>query len=473
MSSYEVDMSGVDDFDRLLLAQPDVDIDTELERIRSRVYDFDEIIQSYGNTSADMDMNHTKGPNIATTVTEVPQTSRQSRVPPVPPSLTIEPPLLDLSPTVHAIKQEHGPRVHAISPYAKAVQDPEILEMRDNIAFAFGIEHVLMYKGHLLPGAVAALKTLIRNNIPFGLFTNDDGFRDGDQMDRIVALLSGAGITINRQIIVDYNIPFRTISRDPRCAGKDILIISGCGEIRVRTLAQRAGLRPDRIWTPATLPPDLDIPIGGIMIWSQPQDWNRDLGVVCRVISKYRRDLRIFVCNEDFNRATDYQYPSTDYWTFYHLLISRPEWSENDKDWLSEMLLAPWANNFKNNVFVTFQEMVARQYGANDIDKLDFKKMYFVTENYQRDIRQLVRHEDSTVQPGTKWEVIPIANIGQEPHWWVSPDAHLNYIVDEQGARKCKYVIDYQPEVQFAEVLSAVRSLLARHSLSLTSHQQG
>lgn len=462
MSSYEVDIPDMDEFDRLLLAQPDLDFDTEFERMRANVSYFDEYMQGVGNPSVDMDMNTGERPYIANTTT-TPRTLHQSRGPPAPPVLTIEPPLLDLGQPVNPINAGHVPHPHMI-PRAGAPQRPEIFEARENIAFVFGMEHVLMYKGRLLPAAASALRILIDNNVPFGLFTNDDGFRDGDQEEQLVALLSAAGITIDRQAIVNYNYPFRTIARDLCYAEKDVLIVSGYGEIRVRALAQRAGFRADRIWTPATLGINLDVPIAAIMVWSQPHDWDRDLKVICRVLSKYRGGIRLFVCNEDFNRATDFQYPSTDYWTFYHLLCSRQEWSDDDrKRWLDEILLAPWVNNFKVDVFFTFEGIVARMCQESNINMSKIKKMYFVTENYQRDIRQLIRHEDMTVPRAPAWEIIPIANIGREPNWWVHPDAHLDYIVNDRGTIKWKYVIDYQPERQFTDVYSAVRSLLATH----------
>lgn len=323
---------------------------------------------------------------------------------------------------------------------------------KDRIAFAFAIDGVLLRDGKLLSGAEHSIRFLIQRQIPFVVFANAK-LCDYDQRRWLLQELRKVSINLPPHQIIGHDGPFALIALQYDLWDRHVLIIGGDGERNVRRLAFSSGF--EKIWTPASLGPRDDVPITVIMIWSDSNNWDRDLGIICRLMLKHWRDINIFICTDDFNRVTDNKYRTIDYWAFYHMLMGRPE-LEDDTEWVDQILREPWVNNGGKDIFATMERDLEQynQYGpsgpshalglpaGNDV----IKKAYLVTEDARRDMRRLERH---VATAGPQWTTLLISEaLRREPSAdWGS-------------------MVKYAADKEFTDVWEAVSYSLAHNHLA-------
>ncbi|KAK0730128.1 hypothetical protein B0H67DRAFT_24243 [Lasiosphaeris hirsuta] len=151
-----------------------------------------------------------------------------------------------------------------------------------NAGFVFYIEDVCMREGNLLPDVFQAFSFLSHDDIPFFFLTNGDGFNDIDLGLALVKQLEEAGLSVIPHHILAHGRPFSYLVLNPYfpLGEMDVLIMGGHGDKDVLELANKRGC--NRAWTPKTLGARTDVPIAAVLIWSDSDDWDRDLDIIIR-----------------------------------------------------------------------------------------------------------------------------------------------------------------------------------------------
>ncbi|KXX75065.1 Cat eye syndrome critical region protein 5 [Madurella mycetomatis] len=284
----------------------------------------------------------------------------------------------------------------------------------ENFALVFPIEDVVMRKGRLLPGAIESIGWLLRqeNPIPFAFVTNLDGFADGLQRDVLLQRLREASIHIGPHQILVRSRPFAYLVEKLRLGKKHVMVVSGQGEEEIRELAAACGFKKARIWTPDTfLDRRTDVDIRAILVWSDCPNWKEVLNVVGPVLQS-NPEIYLFVCDEDFGRATNFAWPSVSSHTVIHMLDNHCEAMFPNREGVlrwSDINQAPPIDNYGVSVCKQLEVLLEQQSQQNSpSNELAFradhiKTIYLLTSNLLQDSKSVERHQHQTVG-GPKWK---------------------------------------------------------------------
>lgn len=284
----------------------------------------------------------------------------------------------------------------------------------ENFALVFAIEDVVMRKGQLLPGAAETISWLLRQEYPihFAFMTNLDGFVDGIQRDVLLQRLRDVSIDIGPHRILVRNRPFAYLVEKLGLGKKHVMVISGQGEDEVRELAAACGFKRARVWTPDTF---LDrrtyVDIRAILVWSDCPNWKEVLNVIDPIL-RSNPGIHLFVCDEDFGRATNFAWPSVNSHMVIHMLDNHCEVTLPDRGevprW-SDINQVPPIDNCGASVCKQLEALLEqlRQQDsscdrlasrANHIDTI-----YLLTSDLLQDSKSIERHQHQTVG-GPKWK---------------------------------------------------------------------
>lgn len=194
-------------------------------------------------------------------------------------------------------------------------------------AFVFDVDGVLVKGKKPIAGARETIEMLQANHKPLALLTNGGGKTEQEHVDLIGKRL---GVLLSKDQFVQSHTPYRDLV--PKYRDENILVIGGAGS-GIREVAGDYGFR--EVFTSSDFYaafkgihpfPEMNGPahekladplrvnllrkgvkMAAILIWSSPRDWCLDLQVS---LDRLRSDQsKLYVCNPDFEWATDYEEP--------------------------------------------------------------------------------------------------------------------------------------------------------------------
>ncbi|GAB1311501.1 hypothetical protein MFIFM68171_01711 [Madurella fahalii] len=284
----------------------------------------------------------------------------------------------------------------------------------ESFALVFAIEDVIMHKGRLLPGAAETISWLLRQEkpIPFVFVTNLDGFADGIQRDVLLQRLRDASMDIGPHQILVRSRPFAYLVKELRLGKKHVIVVSGQGEDDIRDLAAKCGFKRARVWTPDNyLDRRTYVDIRAVLVWSDCRNWDEVLDVIDPILQSDPK-IYLFVCDEDFSRATRFAWPSVSSHTVIHMLDSRAEtMSQGNPGGLrwSEVNQVPSIDNYGESVCRQIEALVEHLNQQDDTSERlacksdQIKTIYLMTSNLLQDSKNVERHQHQTVG-GPNWK---------------------------------------------------------------------
>lgn len=173
---------------------------------------------------------------------------------------------------------------------------------QDDVAFVFGLDDTTVCDDQLKEGVSESVDLLFRLNIPFVFLNNGDGF---DHIEKAKTVRKHVPSQPEHFVVLELK-PFHYMIGFLGSLNRNVLIIGGCpSDAETIQLARRYGFA--NAYTPATLAGRHNISMSCVMIWSNSDDWGRDVRLIDS-LRKTNPKLLIFLCDDDFDRATHYRY---------------------------------------------------------------------------------------------------------------------------------------------------------------------
>jgi hypothetical protein len=284
----------------------------------------------------------------------------------------------------------------------------------EKFGLVFSIENVVMDDGELIPGAAETIDWLIKKTeIPFAFITNLDGFEDAAQGAALLDKLNKANVQVSVNQLLVRERPFSFLAEKMGLGNQHILVIGGHGEWKVRELAEKCGFQRQKVWTPESLVGKrLDVDIRAVLVWSHCQDWDAALDIIDPLFWA-KPTMQLFVCSDDFGRATGFRYQGVDSCSVMHMLDNRRD------SMLSESLQTwSWANkrqvpqiyNCGQQVYDELKEILDKPDRWHGDTWEPIKTIYMMSDNILRDARGVERHQHQTVG-GPKWKTVAVGGV--------------------------------------------------------------
>ncbi|KAK0716899.1 hypothetical protein B0T26DRAFT_269088 [Lasiosphaeria miniovina] len=188
------------------------------------------------------------------------------------------------------------------------------------MGFVFNIENVAMRNGDVPPEVAGVIGSLVRRGIPVAYVTNasaDGGFGDVGQKEALVARMLDHAVPVSDYQVCMRHAPFRYLVKTLHLGDRNVLMVGGHGAQGVHRLAAACGF--GKAWTPVTFRGASAVQIAAIVVLSAPGDPSGDLELVGSILAS-SPETRLYVCNEDFERATNFQFPAINYSAFMKML---------------------------------------------------------------------------------------------------------------------------------------------------------
>ncbi|AQZ14875.1 YKR070W [Zygosaccharomyces parabailii] len=203
---------------------------------------------------------------------------------------------------------------------------------RNNVAFAFDIDGVLLRGKTPIPGAGDALRLLNQNKVAYILLTNGGGFLEKDRTDFISKVLD---VEISPLQIVLSHSPYKAL------VGKyDRILAVGTEDVRKvaetygfkdvvhqtdilrynRAIAPYSGISDEQLLKYSKVIPDIEKKkFDAVLVFNDPHDWAADIQIIsdalnsengmldtCRRTKSSKPSIPIYFSNQDLLWASDY-----------------------------------------------------------------------------------------------------------------------------------------------------------------------
>jgi hypothetical protein len=319
---------------------------------------------------------------------------------------------------------------------------------KSNFGLVFAIENVVMADGSLLPGAAEAIKWLLEQKkpIPFAFVTNLDGFTDHLQKDTLIRKFEEASIPITARRVVVRGKPFAFLVDGLGFDDEHVLVFSGQPEDEMRSLAEKCGFKPSKVWTPQDyLNRTEDVPLKAVMVWSDYPDWDEALDVMDSAF-RSNPNAYLLVCCDDFVRATGGgAYRSISSHVVTHML-DNANVAVDDSDtaprrwrWANRPQVIPVDNygaSICGELEARLEQLILMENGrVSDM----VQTVYFITSNLLQDAKNVERHLHRT-RGGPRWRTFLVGGSLED---------------GIEGDR------EYSPDASFPDIKAAVSAALA------------
>lgn len=307
------------------------------------------------------------------------------------------------------------------------------------MGFVFNIENVVMRNGDVPPEVAGVIGSLVRRGIPVAYVTNapaGGGFGDVGQKEALVARMLDHAVPVSDYQVCVRHAPFRYLVKTLHLGDRNVLMVGGQGAQEVHRLAAACGF--GKAWTPVTFRGASAVQIAAIVVLSAPADLDLagDLELVGSILAS-SPETRLYFCNEDFERATNFQFPTINCSAFMKMLADYWRARDGASRWLTALARQfPPVDNYGvsmdasldarldniNRLGYAYDPLLPDHGFPHTLRTLlHLQTISLVTDNVQRELPGLERHVSSPqrrYRPAWKALVVgqvPVAARGSRP----------------------------------------------------------
>lgn len=308
--------------------------------------------------------------------------------------------------------------------------------IKNEVAFVFDIDGVLLRGKKAIPSAKPALELLNTNKIPYILLTNGGGVSEKSRVEFISKELN---IPISPSQIVQSHTPMKALAQNnlynrvmvvggPEDKARYVALEYGFKEVITPgdIIRQQPSISPHHRYTKEQIEnftkPDIDLtkPIEAVLIFNDPRDAGTDVQIVCDILNsvegligtkrpfddgkdRQKPSIPIIFSNNDFVWANDYPLPRFGQGAFritVEALYSELNQLKHNEKLESTIMGKPFKiqYDFAHSVLINWRnKLIANDVNdANDLTlpnlnetptNSPFKKIYMVGDNPASDIQ--------------------------------------------------------------------------------------